>query len=165
MTRVFLSLGSNLRDRRYYIEAMVERLLEILAPKIVQSRLMETDPVGTEQPQPRFLNLIMTGRYRRSAHELLDECQALENRLGRMRVAGKGPRTADIDILLFGTDTISDERLTVPHPHLLQRRFCMEGLYEIAPRSRIPGLGFSVVKAFESMDEGVRRQNIIFLDR
>jgi 2-amino-4-hydroxy-6-hydroxymethyldihydropteridine diphosphokinase len=166
MTRVFLSLGSNLGDRRYYIEAMVEGLLGILTPAVAKSRLMETDPVDTELAQPRFLNVIMTGGYHSSAHELLDECQTIENRLGRVRTGRKkSPRTADIDILMFGADIISDERLTVPHPHLLKRRFCIEGLYEIAPGSCIPGLGLTVTKAFEAMDTGIGEQDIVFLDK
>jgi 2-amino-4-hydroxy-6-hydroxymethyldihydropteridine diphosphokinase len=140
MTFTALSLGSNLGDRLFYIESMERALRSILADGSVKSsRVMETAPVGASCiGQPAYLNRIVAGYYSGGAYELLDACLSIEADLGRTRPAPKAPRTADVDILLFGDEEINDPpRLIIPHPELLNRRFCIEGLIDIDPSIKI----------------------------
>ena len=145
MNDVYLSLGSNAGDRRQYIDAMFEALSHILCNKVTRSRLVETEPLEVDDVQQWYLNCVVTGGWNDSAHALLDACLSVENRLDRVRTHRHSTRTADIDILLFGNLIIGDSRLQVPHPGLTRRRFCLEGLIELAPALIIPGINTSVL--------------------
>lgn len=101
------------------------------------SSLYETEPVGL-RGQPWFLNLVVEAETELFPVQLLDRLQQIEIRLGRRRTVPQGPRTIDIDILLYGSFRIQSERLTVPHPRLEQRRFVLEPLAELAPDLRHP---------------------------
>jgi len=133
MAQVYLSLGSNLGDRRATLEAAL-RALE--APGDVRitrrSSLYETVPMG-KTDQPNFYNLVVEVETALSPEVLLDRCQEVERALGRVRGERWGPRTVDVDILLYDRDMVSSERLIVPHPEMLRRRFVLEPLIEIAP--------------------------------
>jgi 2-amino-4-hydroxy-6-hydroxymethyldihydropteridine diphosphokinase len=134
---VYLSLGSNLGDR----ERMLERALALLeAPDLrIQrvSSLYETAPVDVPD-QPSFLNLVAEAETDLFPKQLLARIHKAEHQLGRRRVRPKGPRTIDIDILLFGEAVMDTDELTVPHPRLAERRFVLEPLAELAPDLRHP---------------------------
>jgi 2-amino-4-hydroxy-6-hydroxymethyldihydropteridine diphosphokinase len=136
MTRAYVGLGANLGDREGTIRAAVAALPGVLAV----SSLRETEPVGVTD-QPRFLNGVAALETELSARDLLETLLAVERRLGRERRERWGPRTIDLDLLLFGQEAIDEPGLTVPHPRLHERRFALEPLAEIAPDALIPGRG------------------------
>jgi 2-amino-4-hydroxy-6-hydroxymethyldihydropteridine diphosphokinase len=158
-----LSIGSNLGQRELYIEAM-ERELRLLLSGVRTSRLMETEPVGVDGVQPSYLNRIVAGYYSASPRELLESCLSIELELGRRRDKVKDSRTADVDILLFGNLEINSAELTVPHPQLLKRRFCIEGLFQIDSGWVVPGIGKNVSELREEMSAEVRDQNVFFIE-
>jgi 2-amino-4-hydroxy-6-hydroxymethyldihydropteridine diphosphokinase len=162
MELVILSLGSNRGDRRTHIQEMVRRLSELLAPPVKQSRLMATEPVGVVSPD-WFLNVLVAGMWKGTAQELLDSCQSIEKEMGRVRLKQGDPRTADIDILLFGSQMIQTPELVVPHPEIVNRRFCLTGLAQIDAEIAVPGLNKTVRQLVEEMPELVRRQGIRFM--
>jgi 2-amino-4-hydroxy-6-hydroxymethyldihydropteridine diphosphokinase len=140
MTRAYIGLGANLGDR----EANIRRALELLPAEpgievVAVSSLRETEPVGYRD-QPRFLNGAAAVETKLSAVELLARLLAVERELGRERRAGPrfGPRTIDLDLLLYGDETIEEPGLTVPHPRLAGRRFALEPLYELDPSLTLP---------------------------
>ena len=143
MTRSFVGLGANLEDPR----VQIERALELLAAEegvdvVAVSTLRETDPVGYED-QPRFLNGAAELRTSLRARELLERLLAVERRLGRLRGDGPrfGPRTIDLDLLLYGDELIDEPGLKIPHPRLHERRFALEPLAELDPALDVPGRG------------------------
>ena len=136
MTIAYVGLGSNLGDREAIIRAAVEALPGVVAV----SQLRETDPVGVTE-QPAFLNGAVVLETDLSARELLDLLLAVERRLGRERRERWGPRTIDLDLLLFGAETIDEPGVTVPHPRLHERRFALEPLAELDPELTVPGRG------------------------
>ncbi len=142
MTRAYVGLGANLGDRERTLSAAVDALgtqegIEVVAV----SRLRETDPVGVGE-QPRFLNGVAALDTTLAARELLGRLLALEQRFGRIRVPGEhGPRTLDLDLLLYGDEEIDEPGLTVPHARLHERRFVLEPLAELAPGLVVPGRG------------------------
>jgi 2-amino-4-hydroxy-6-hydroxymethyldihydropteridine diphosphokinase len=164
MTLAALSIGSNLGDRESCIDSM-ERELGLILADTLSSRLMETEPVGVCGRQSPYLNKIIVGYYAGAPYRLLDECLAIESRLGRVRASLKGPRTADIDILLFGDLQIDEKALVIPHPELLNRRFCLEGLMSINPGIRVPfsGGGLTVGELYKNMGTEVAVQNVFFI--
>jgi len=129
----FVGLGSNLGDRRANILRALS-LLESEGPIEVLrvSQLRETDPVGGP-PQGRYLNGAAEVRTTLAPRTLLAACLRVEAALGRVRSVRNGPRTIDLDILLHGSRVIRDADLEIPHPRLLERRFALEPLAELAP--------------------------------
>jgi len=162
MERAALSIGTNLGRRELYIESM-ERELGLLLSDVRMSRLMETEPVGVDGDQPNYLNRIIAGYCSASPYELLQSCLEIEKRLGRIRERVKDSRTADVDILLFGNLEINSAELTVPHPQILNRRFCLEGLCQIDKGWIVPGAYKNTGKLYEEMSAEVRAQKIIFI--
>jgi len=168
MPFVAMSLGSNLGDRESNIDSM-ERQLRCILDDARSSPLMETEPVGVIGPQPPYLNRILTGYYEGYPTLLLAACLYVEGVCGRVRETPKGPRTADVDILLFGdqevNETVMAWTLVIPHPELLNRRFCLEGLARIDPQIVVPGPGGgrTVGELFENMPAGVAAQNVFFV--
>ena len=136
MTRAYVGLGANVGDRKATIEAAVAALPGVVAV----SALRETEPVGVVD-QPPFLNGAAALETQLSARELLDALLAVERELGRERGERWGPRTIDLDLLLFGGETIDEPGLTVPHPRLHERRFALEPLVDLDPELAIPGRG------------------------
>jgi 2-amino-4-hydroxy-6-hydroxymethyldihydropteridine diphosphokinase len=136
VTLAYVGLGSNLGDREATIRAAVEALPGVVAV----SRLRETDPVGVTD-QPAFLNGAVVLDTDLSARGLLERLLAVERGLGRERRERWGPRTIDLDLLLFGAETIDEPGLTVPHPRLHERRFALEPLAELDPELLVPGRG------------------------
>ena len=120
MTTVYLSLGSNLGDRRGYLERALEALRDEFK-EVRSSRIYETEPVELLD-QPWFLNLVTEFKTEWRPEFLLEWVQRLERDLGRQRGVPKGPRTLDADILLFGSETRKSADLVIPHPAMLDRR-------------------------------------------
>ncbi len=136
MTLAYVGLGSNLGER----EDSIRRAAELIGAARLSS-IIETEPWGYEQ-QPRFLNAAAEVETRLGARAFLDQLLDVERRLGRERSGPQwGPRTIDLDLLLFGDEEIDEPGLVVPHPHLEERLFVLEPLAELAPLRRIPGSG------------------------
>jgi 2-amino-4-hydroxy-6-hydroxymethyldihydropteridine diphosphokinase len=143
MTRAFVGLGSNLGDRESTLRAAIGRLRSLPETEVRRvSTLRNTEPVGYVD-QPRFLNGAVELETGLSARELLDALLALERGFGRDRTAAvpQGPRTLDLDLLLYGDETIEEAGLQVPHPRLHQRGFVLEPLAELDPLLEVPGRG------------------------
>lgn len=128
----YLGLGSNLGDRAGNITKAIALLQDKGIPLLKTSTIIETDPVGGP-PQPKFLNAVVKIETRLSPVELLNQCQGIEKELGRVRGAVNGPRTIDLDILLYDRLTVDTPQLKIPHPRMLERDFVMNPLKEIEP--------------------------------
>ncbi len=135
---VYLSLGSNLGDRYANLRAAIERLGEAGAIGAVSS-FYETEPVEFRD-QPWFLNCVVALETSDSPEALLQRALAIEQEMGRLRMKDKGPRSIDIDILLFGDRVVEERGLKIPHPAMQQRRFVLEPLAGIAPEALHPQL-------------------------
>ncbi len=137
MTRAYVGLGSNLGHREQTIRNAADAIAAIRL-----STIRETEPWGLEE-QPLFLNAVAEVETELGPRELLDELLEVERRLGRERGAGPryGPRTIDLDLLLYGEETVDEPGLTVPHPHLHERRFVLEPLVELEADLVVPGRG------------------------
>ena len=135
--RAFLSLGANLGDRKATIEAALQALERGGGKVVRRSSWYETAPVG-KTDQPWFLNLVVEVETPLSADDLLARCQRVERNLGRVRTERWGPRTIDIDILLYDGLAMTSPHLTIPHPRMTERRFVLLPLLEIAPDAALP---------------------------
>ncbi len=137
--RAYIGLGGNLDDRATYLERAVEALREESGIEVVAvSSFRETEPVGLRE-QPRFLNAAVAVETALSAPDLLARLLAIERSLGRQRTGPRfGPRTIDLDLLLYGQETIDEPGLTVPHPRLAERRFALEPLAELDSDLALP---------------------------
>jgi 2-amino-4-hydroxy-6-hydroxymethyldihydropteridine diphosphokinase len=155
VTRAFVGLGANLGDR----ESTIRRALVLLGGRpcvkiLLVSAFRETAPVGIVD-QPRFLNGAAMLETTLDPAALLAELLAVELELGRERVGPRnGPRTIDLDLLLYGEDVVDQPGLTVPHPRLHERAFALEPLAELDPSLRIPGHG-TVAEALAALDSAV----------
>ncbi len=127
----YLSLGSNLGDRAVHLREAIGLLQEAGTVREV-SALYETQPVDVPD-QPWFLNCVLALETSKTPRELLHFVLEAEHKMGRLRMRDKGPRTIDIDILLFDDRIIDEPGLKVPHPAMCRRRFVLEPLAEIAP--------------------------------
>ena len=138
-TRAFLGIGSNLGDRL----ANMQRGADLLAAApgidvVASSRVYESDPVGGVE-QPDFLNAVLEIETRLSATELLARCLEVEGELGRTREVHWGPRTLDVDLLVFDEAEIAQPGLVVPHPRMHERSFVLMPLLELEPEPMLPG--------------------------
>jgi 2-amino-4-hydroxy-6-hydroxymethyldihydropteridine diphosphokinase len=126
--------------------------LESLGRVVRRSSLYSTAPVGFAE-QPRFVNAAMALETKLAPRELLNGLLAIEQEFGRERTAGvaNGPRTLDLDILLFGDKQISEPGLEIPHPRLAERAFVLVPLNEIAPQAVVPGLAKAVQRLLSSL--------------
>ena len=143
MTRAYIGLGSNLGDREATLRAAVDELAATPGVEVVAvSTLVDTEPVGYLD-QPRFLNGVAVLETSLHARDLLGALLAIEARFGRDRatVPAQGPRTLDLDLLLYGDAEIDEEGLRVPHPRLHERAFVLGPLQEVAPGLEVPGMG------------------------
>jgi 2-amino-4-hydroxy-6-hydroxymethyldihydropteridine diphosphokinase len=130
-------MGSNLGDREAAIRGAAE---ELGAARL--STIRETEPWGPVADQPRFLNAVAELETDLAPRALLERLLAVEQAFGRVRDGVRfGPRTLDLDLLLFGSQRLAEPDLTVPHPRLHERLFVLEPLNELAPELEVPGLG------------------------
>lgn len=146
----FLGLGSNIGDRLAYLQSGVDHLAAHAKVRIDEiSSVYETAPVGGP-PQDPFLNMALRVATTASPHGLLRACQQAEQAAERERTVRWGPRTLDVDVLLYGDRTISTRRLTVPHPRLAERPFALVPLIEVAPGAALPD-GRSLVQVLVAL--------------
>lgn len=148
----YLSLGSNVGDRAANLKLAIERLGE-LGKIIAASSFYETEPVEVTG-QPWFLNCAVALDTEKMPKQLLAAILDIEQDLGRKRTQKKGPRTIDIDILLFGASIVETKGLTIPHPAMHERRFVLEPLAEIAPEVRHPVFKRTVREMREALPPG-----------
>ena len=149
--KAYLGLGSNVGDRMVYLREAVEKLSgteQIEIEKI--SPVYQTEPVGYVA-QEDFYNMVVGIATDLSPMHLLEVCRKIEREMGRSESVHKGPRTIDIDILLYGDSFVNEYRLQIPHPRLLDREFALRPLYDIAPESRVETVGVSIREALEKV--------------
>lgn len=147
-TDIYIGLGSNQGNREQLIKEAMALLSVALGEPLSQSSMIETEPWGFSSPYP-FLNMVARFVAAVSPMELLDTTEEIERRLGRLAKstpsAGYSDRPIDIDILLYGSQVINEERLVVPHPRMHERMFVLQPLVEIAPTLKHPITGETVL--------------------
>jgi 2-amino-4-hydroxy-6-hydroxymethyldihydropteridine diphosphokinase len=155
---VYLSLGSNLGDRERNLRVAIAALDGSGLRVQRVSAFYETEPVDLRE-QPWFLNCVVEGETDVPPFELLRELRQIEARMGSKKEVAKGPRLLDMDILLYGQETIETPELQVPHPRMHVRRFVLVPLAEIAPQALHPGFDRRVKELLEDTPDGstVRR--------
>lgn len=162
MSHIYLALGSNIEPRETYLAKALDALNAYQQITIVKkSSVYKTAPVGYTD-QADFLNMVVEVDTSLLPLALLDVCQAIEKQLGRKRDIRFGPRTIDLDILMYNQENRETERLTLPHPRMLERAFVLIPLGEIAPELIIPATGDKRVQDYiEALPErdikGVRQ--------
>jgi 2-amino-4-hydroxy-6-hydroxymethyldihydropteridine diphosphokinase len=141
MIPVYIGLGSNLDRPEHQVRTAISELSGLPQSRLAgTSSLYRSTPLGP-QDQPDFINAVVKLETDLPAADLLEQLQRLENRHGRTRTEHWGPRTLDLDLLLYGEMIIDTDILSVPHPQMSQRGFVLEPLLEIEPSVTIPGVG------------------------
>lgn len=131
MNTVFISLGSNIGNRFGYLQQAVRLLQQVERMNVVNvSSVYETDPVGYED-QAAFLNMVVEIKTSLTPHEILKKCNEIEAQLGRTREIHWGPRTVDLDILLYNEENMKTQDLIIPHPRMMERGFVLIPLVEL----------------------------------
>ena len=150
--RAFVGLGSNLGEREALIGQALDELAALPDTTLIRvSSLYDTEPVGVIE-QPRFLNAVAMLDTELTARQLLWNLQRIEARLGRTRSQRWGPRTMDLDLLLYGDLVIEEDDLRLPHRELAQRAFVLVPLVELDPQITHPVSGLSVVQMLARLD-------------
>jgi 2-amino-4-hydroxy-6-hydroxymethyldihydropteridine diphosphokinase len=156
----YLGLGSNVGDREAHLGAAVEALREHGVEVEAASSIYETEPVGEILDQPDFLNAAVRIRTEMEPEALLDLCKAIEVEQGRMLGAPQdGPRPLDIDLLLLDDLRLDDDRLTLPHPQVMRRRFVLEPLVELDPELALPD-GSRLAEALAALGQDQRVERV-----
>lgn len=150
----YLSLGSNIADREANLRTAIDELKK-LGIMVSVSPVYETEPVGF-QDQPDFLNCVVAFETILDPHALLASTQNIENSLGRVRTILNGPRTIDIDILMYGDAIIQTDTLTIPHPRMHERRFVLTPFADIAPDAVHPTSGKTVRTLLNELHDTVQ---------
>lgn len=155
MNRAYISLGSNIGNRLLFLQQAVRSLQATNGVKVCQvSSVYETDPVGYVD-QATFLNIVVELKTSLNPHELLKKCNEIEADLGRTREIHWGPRTVDLDILLYNEENVKTENLIIPHPRMTERGFVLIPLTEINSDLREPGTNRSFVELADTQKEGI----------
>jgi len=156
--QAYIALGSNMGDRERYLIEAIKKIHQQSNIEVVNiSSIYETDPVGyTDQDQ--FLNMVIYVNTDLTAFQLLSTLQEIERQLNRKREIKWGPRTLDLDILLFNHENIEAEQLIVPHPRMHERAFVLIPLYELNQEVSIPNVDESILTIIDQLHdkEGVR---------
>ncbi|MGB8001503.1 MAG: 2-amino-4-hydroxy-6-hydroxymethyldihydropteridine diphosphokinase [Anaerobacillus sp.] len=158
MNRVYVGIGSNIGDRESYIKTSLLRIQEYPGVQIADaSSIYETAPVGVTEQAP-FLNMVALLETEMNAFQILEILQGIEQSLGRERDIRWGPRTIDLDILLYNHENIVAEGLVIPHPRLLQRGFVIIPLHELSSDITIPTTNKKIDSYYDHIEnkEGVR---------
>lgn len=156
MAKAYLSLGTNMKDKRANLESALVGLQNQSQIDIQQvSSVYETEPIGYVE-QDVFLNIVVEITTSLTPHELLTFCLALEKEIGRVRLFKWGPRLIDIDILLYDNQTIQTEDLSIPHPFMRERAFVILPLLEIAPN-----LAYLVENKEVLAEQGIKKTAIL----
>ena len=148
----YIALGSNLGDRELNLLRAVAEIGKLPSCKVTAlSSFYETSPVGVTD-QPLFINAVLRLTTRLAPHDLLNRLQYIETAIfSRKRTILWGPRTIDLDLLLYGDEVISSEELIVPHPRMAERRFVLQPLSDIAPDLKHPVLGKKIAELLEAL--------------
>jgi len=156
--RSFVALGSNLQKPRFQVERGLGLIAQSQHMELLNfSGLYSTEPMGPSD-QPGYVNAVCEILTSMTAGQLLDALQAIEQKSGRQRNGVRwGPRTLDLDILLYANNKVASARLTIPHPGLLERSFVLIPLLEIAPDIEVPGVGAAADFLPEVTDYGIKR--------
>ncbi len=155
---VYIALGSNLGDRSAMLARAEQAMGEAGVRVLRRSSLYTTEPVDAP-PQPWFLNSVVEAETSLMPVQLLHVLAGIERGLGRRRLTPRGPRTMDLDILLYGSSVINTPELQVPHPGIPDRRFVLVPLAELAPGLRHPVLHKSIAELLaNTTDEGKIRR-------
>ena len=149
---IYLSLGSNVGDREVNLRAAIAALPGAGVRVTRVSSIYETEPVDYLE-QDWFLNCVVVGETEMRTVELLRGLRGIEAQMGSKKLVAKGPRLIDIDILLYGSETIDAPELQVPHPRMTQRKFVLAPLAEIAPELRHPLWNGSVKELLETTED------------
>src|SRR5699024_9890885 len=162
MNNAYIALGANIKPRDYYMEQAIKRIkahnqIDICAT----SAVYETAPAGYED-QGHFLNSVIHVQTSLDPFELLTFCQSVEHYLGRKRTIRYGPRTIDLDILLYNHENIETKRLTIPHPRMHKRAFVLVPLKELAPDLVVPGKNKNVADLVNDLPEADKRDVVIW---
>jgi 2-amino-4-hydroxy-6-hydroxymethyldihydropteridine diphosphokinase len=162
MSRAVLSLGSNLGDRAAALNAALAGLAAADVRIVAVSPVYETDPVGGPE-QPDYLNAVAVVETDRAPYDLLELAQGVEAALGRVQVERWGPRTVDIDIVVYDDLLSDDPRLTLPHPLAAERAFVLVPWHDVEPAAELPD-GRSVAAIVTAIDTaGVRLRDDVVL--
>jgi len=151
MAIVYLSLGGNMGDREKFLVEARKAIQQSFSLSRF-SGIYETEPVDFLD-QPWFLNQVVEIQTDLTPESLLEWAHSLEGRLGRQRNISKGPRTIDIDILLYDHQIMTSEKLTLPHPELLNRRHVLVPLVELSPDLKLPLSNLTIRKALEQVKD------------
>ncbi len=165
MPDVYIGFGSNIGNRLQYIIVALKQLQQ--QPQFTfktVSSIYETEPVGYTN-QEDFLNGVVCFHTDVSANTVLNHCQTIEESLGRTRDIRWGPRVIDLDILLYGLESIQTDQLTVPHAQLTNRRFVLAPLREIAQHIEVPGIGKTVEQLYNECDDNSQVQCVYHSER
>jgi 2-amino-4-hydroxy-6-hydroxymethyldihydropteridine diphosphokinase len=154
---IYLGLGSNLGDREGHLRAAIKKLSESGVRVMRVSPVYETEPVDYTA-QGWFLNQVVEAGTDMFPMQLLAQTSRIERGLGRVRTVAKGPRTVDIDILLYGSSVVQSEKLVIPHPRMAERRFVLAPLADLAPELRHPVLGKTMRELLAQAPEQIVRK-------
>lgn len=141
MDEIYIGIGSNLGEPITQVKSAIAALSDLDSVSLIVSSSLYASPPMGPQDQPDYINAVVELSTTLSAHELLDQLQAVEQLQGRVRNRHWGERTLDLDLLLYGQEALDDERLQVPHPGIALRSFVLYPLAEVAPDLIIPKLG------------------------
>ena len=156
MSNCLIGLGSNLGNRREIIEEALAKLGRLRRIQVVRaSSLRETAPIGGPADQPPYLNAAAVLDSSLQPQALLDVLQQIENQAGRRRNETWGPRTLDLDLLLYGELVLSTPTLMLPHPRMAWRRFVLEPAAEVAGEMRHPIIGWSIARLLGTSQHGL----------
>lgn len=157
MKTVAVGLGANLGDAKASVLAAIAVLDLLPKTRVLRASKLYRTPAWGQIEQPDFINAVVLLETGLGARALLDRLLAIERDFGRVRATGErwGPRTLDLDLLLFGDDVIDEPGLQVPHPHLHERAFALLPLTEIAPCMAIPGAGIVGALAAAMASDGI----------
>jgi len=157
MKTVAVGLGANLGDAKASVLAAIAVLDQLPQTHLLRASKLYRTPAWGHTEQPDFINAVALLKTGLGARVLLDRLLAVERDFGRVRASGErwGPRTLDLDLLLFGLDVIDEPGLQVPHPHLHERAFALLPLAEIAPAMSIPGAGIVGELAAAMASDGI----------
>ncbi|MYL21994.1 2-amino-4-hydroxy-6-hydroxymethyldihydropteridine diphosphokinase [Halobacillus litoralis] len=162
MNKAYIALGSNLAEREQYLRDAVSLLDENGAVQVEEkSGVYETVPVGYTD-QGDFLNMVIVVKTSLPPEELLKVCQSIEDGLGRKRLVKWGPRTIDLDILLYNEENRKAADLTIPHPHMHERAFVIVPLADVDPRAYLPHLQKQAVELLHELPDAERDSVVLW---
>ncbi|MBC5638432.1 2-amino-4-hydroxy-6-hydroxymethyldihydropteridine diphosphokinase [Ornithinibacillus sp. BX22] len=153
MNKAYIALGTNIEPRAEYLDKAINLLEQNEHIQLLKaSSIYETAPVGYTD-QADFLNMVVEVNTDLPSEKLLDVCQGIEAELGRERTIRFGPRTIDLDILVYNNENRETDRLTIPHPRMGERGFVLIPLHEIAPGLNVPVLSKTVAELLRNLPE------------